>query len=35
LLGEHNRSVLAEMLDYDEAQIAALEARGVLMQSDR
>ena len=35
LLGEHNRSVLAEMLDYDEAQIAALEAKGVLMQSDR
>ncbi len=35
LLGEHNGTVLAEMLGYDEAQIAALEAKGVLMRSDR
>ena len=35
LLGEHNRRVLGEMLGYDDAQVAALTAKGVLLQGDR
>ena len=35
LLGEHNQRVLGEMLGYDESQVAALTAKGVLLQGDR
>ncbi|MFN0092412.1 MAG: CaiB/BaiF CoA transferase family protein [Acidimicrobiales bacterium] len=34
-LGEHNRRVLAELLGYDDARIAELEAAGVLTEKDR
>jgi CoA:oxalate CoA-transferase len=34
-LGEHNRSVLGELLGYDEPAIAALEDDGILMSKDR
>ena len=34
-LGEHNRSVLGELLGYDEPTIAALEDDGILMSKDR
>ena len=35
LLGEHNQQVLGEMLGYDASQVAALTAKGVLLQGDR
>jgi len=35
LLGEHNAELLGELLDIDAAEVAALEARGVLHRSDR
>ena len=34
-LGQHNRAVLSELLGYDEARIAKLEAAGVLQSKDR
>ena len=35
LLGEHNQQVLGAMLGYDASQVAALTAKGVLLQGDR
>ncbi len=35
LLGEHNNEILAELLGFDEARTAALEAHGVLHRGDR
>jgi crotonobetainyl-CoA:carnitine CoA-transferase CaiB-like acyl-CoA transferase len=35
VLGEHNASVLAGLLGYDEARIAQLRAAGVLVSGER